>query len=273
MMSSYSTDRVSFARELQMLQAQVEVFWHQESPVLTRLGVREAVTILEVGCGPGFFSRKLLDLNASCTLTALDADELMLQAAQSCCDPPQMARVRFLHALAERIPCPDATFDIVIARMLYQHLGEPMLVTNELWRVLKPGGRLIISDIDSEWEPIVYPQIQFAAILTDLLYIQQRLTSQPPPKRHIGRFLWRLLRQQGFHDITLDIIVSHSDDIGLDPFQIFLEPTILPQLQAAESVSEQELQHLLQPLNQFLHNPDALVVAQLFLASGCKSVQ
>ena len=48
--------------------------------------------------------------------------------------------------------------------------------------------------------------------------------------RHIERQLWRMLKAAGFQDLNLELIASHSDELGMDAFLPQLDPDFLSQL-------------------------------------------
>ena len=57
-----------------------------------------------------------------------------------------------------KMDLPDNTFDFAFARFVFQHLRDPRGALSELRRVLKPGGKLVIHDIDIGLGEIVEPQ-------------------------------------------------------------------------------------------------------------------
>ena len=95
--------------------------------------VRQSSVVLDVGCGRDFPMAPLL---------------LHLGAQVHGVDPtidPQVAHqgVVVKRGLAEQIPYPDTTFDLVISRSVLEHLQYPIEAFREFNRVLKPGGRLL----------------------------------------------------------------------------------------------------------------------------------
>ncbi|MFI5781500.1 methyltransferase domain-containing protein [Nocardia sp. NPDC051570] len=64
--------------------------------------------------------------------------------------------VSFVTGSAYRLPFPDGSFDAVRCERVYQHLEEPGVATDEILRVLRPGGRVVL--IDTDWyTAIVHP--------------------------------------------------------------------------------------------------------------------
>ncbi|RVN37786.1 class I SAM-dependent methyltransferase [Sinorhizobium meliloti] len=107
------------------------------------LGARP-LKVLELACGTGEVTNVLLSLGHE--VTALDFSEAMLAVARR--KHAGNDRVRFILADAERTMEPDETYDAVVCRHLVWTLTEPEQAFAEWFRLLKPGGRLLVFDGD-----------------------------------------------------------------------------------------------------------------------------
>jgi len=97
-------------------------------------------TVLECACGTGLLSTAIAE---KCRhLTATDFAPKMLQRAKKNC--AAFDNVSFRQADILSLNFPDSTFDKVVAGNVIHLLDEPMKALNELDRVCKPGGMLII---------------------------------------------------------------------------------------------------------------------------------
>jgi ubiquinone/menaquinone biosynthesis C-methylase UbiE len=113
-----------------------------EGPVVRRaVGDPRGLSVLDMGCGTGRHALWLAEAGAS--VTAVDFSEGMLAQARL---KPGVATVRFLtHDLHQPLPFPSGTFDLVVSGLVLEHLRDLDLFFGEARRVLKPGGRAVVS--------------------------------------------------------------------------------------------------------------------------------
>jgi demethylmenaquinone methyltransferase/2-methoxy-6-polyprenyl-1,4-benzoquinol methylase len=104
------------------------------------------MNVLEVGCGPGSFAEDLIGLEVTC----LDPSSEMLKVAKKRVDAARDSRgeqpAHYIEAIAESIPCADDTFDMVFCLFSFRDFQDKKKGLSEIYRVLKPGGRLVICD-------------------------------------------------------------------------------------------------------------------------------
>ena len=102
--------------------------------------------VLEVGCGPGSFAEDI----ESVDLTCLDPSEEMLKVAKVRVNNARKSRgeepAKYVLAIAESIPLPDDTFDRVFCLFSFRDFQDKKKGLQEILRVLKPGGQLVICD-------------------------------------------------------------------------------------------------------------------------------
>lgn len=107
--------------------------------------------ILDVGCGTGTLTMeaaKQLYLKKGGKIIGLDAAAKMIRLARQ--KAKRFPQVQFDVAAAERLPYADEHFDIALSTFFFHHIDMELKVTtlNEMWRVLKNGGKAIIVDVD-----------------------------------------------------------------------------------------------------------------------------
>jgi ubiquinone/menaquinone biosynthesis C-methylase UbiE len=99
---------------------------------------------LDVACGPGAF---VLALAPRVRFAhGLDLTEKMLRQAREFQQERQTANACFLRGEAEQLPFPDAAFDLVTCQFSFHHMPRPEPALKEMFRVMKPEGRMLIID-------------------------------------------------------------------------------------------------------------------------------
>jgi SAM-dependent methyltransferase len=104
--------------------------------------------LLDVGCGPGTITLDLSERVSPGETIGVDRDPGIVAEAQSLLDSRQISGVEFRTADAYALEFDDASFDVVHAHQLLQHLTDPVAALREMRRVLRPGGVLAVRDGD-----------------------------------------------------------------------------------------------------------------------------
>lgn len=106
--------------------------------------------VLDVACGTGDMAVSLVE--RGCTVTGVDISEEMLAIARQ-----KAPMVTFMIADAEHLPFPDASFDAVTCAFGVRNFVHLEQGLNEMLRVLKPGGQLVILELATPDSPVVKP--------------------------------------------------------------------------------------------------------------------
>ncbi|MGH9435869.1 MAG: class I SAM-dependent methyltransferase [Terriglobia bacterium] len=111
------------------------------------LGVETGLA-LDAGTGPGSIPLKIAQRCPRLHLVGVDRSPAMLHIARShAAEEGLDGRVEFLLADASRLCFPDAIFDLVISNSLLHHLNDPVGAFNELARVTRPEGKVLVRDL------------------------------------------------------------------------------------------------------------------------------
>jgi len=109
--------------------------------------IHEGEAILDIGCGAGVDSIIAARLvGPSGAVTGIDLVPEMLARARENGRLAGLANVTFLESSAERLPFPDSSFDLVISNGVFSLVVDKVKALGEVFRVLKPAGRLWLAD-------------------------------------------------------------------------------------------------------------------------------
>lgn len=114
--------------------------------IVRRLQVGPADRVLEVGAGPGWFSPAVARAIPRGRLTLFDLQRDMLDMAAERLRARGIDNFELAEGDAARLPFPDAAFDTAFLVTVLAEVADRGACMRELWRVLKPGGRLSISE-------------------------------------------------------------------------------------------------------------------------------
>jgi SAM-dependent methyltransferase len=103
-------------------------------------------SLLELGCGPGFYSRRLAGIFGQLQVVGIDRSERQLRRARYLAATDRLSNCSFVRGDARALPMPDASYDALVISRLFIILPERDLVLAEMYRVLKHGGRCFIAE-------------------------------------------------------------------------------------------------------------------------------
>ncbi|MBD2385983.1 class I SAM-dependent methyltransferase [Cylindrospermum sp. FACHB-282] len=251
--------------EIERLQAQALLSWEQEARLLNWLGLQNGMSLLELGSGPGFVTGKLLSLLPNSSITSVEIDPKMHKRAKQHLGDSGLNRLTQVEASVMNMCLPEQHYDFAIARLIFQHLSNPIEAAKEVLHVLKPGGKLAIIDLDAALWGIVEPYIP------ELQTIYAKSTQAQTARKgnqFIGRQLWRILQSAGYTNLQLEAFVYHSDALGLEPFISQMNPDRLLPAVWVDCVSLEEFATAHVAYQRFLKSPDAYVLMLGLIACG-----
>jgi arsenite methyltransferase len=109
--------------------------------------VNEGETVLDIGCGSGvdtIFAAKMT--GPAGEAVGIDLIPEMLQRAKENLKSAGLDNVTFEEASADKLSFPDENFDVVMSNGVFNLVPDKAKALSEVFRVLKPGGRLMIAD-------------------------------------------------------------------------------------------------------------------------------
>jgi ubiquinone/menaquinone biosynthesis C-methylase UbiE len=126
--------------------AELPLHTQAESLDLLRDGLRPrgSERVLDAGCGPGLVARFLAPLVRE--VIGVDATPAMVDKAREIVAAEGITNARFAHGTMEQLPLADAAVDAVVTRFTFHHLLAPARALDEIRRVCRPGGRVVLCD-------------------------------------------------------------------------------------------------------------------------------
>ncbi len=119
----------------------------QNSAAYLLPSLRPGLDLLDVGSGPGTITADLAGLVAPGRVTALEASDAALALTHGELERRGVT-ARLVVGDVHDLPFPDASFDVVHAHQVLQHVSDPVLALREMRRVCRPGGVVAARDAD-----------------------------------------------------------------------------------------------------------------------------
>lgn len=113
---------------------------------LSSVDVPQGARALEIGCGAGAATRKLAVLPGVSEVTAIDPSEIFLVSARKAMS--DLPNVKFYQGDARSLAFDEGTFDLVLSHTVLCHVPDVEKAVREAFRVLVPGGQLVVFDGD-----------------------------------------------------------------------------------------------------------------------------
>jgi tRNA (cmo5U34)-methyltransferase len=177
----------------------------------------DATHVLDIGCGAGNYTLKLLERLPNVDVTLIDLSKPMLDRALQRIGAVCDGNITALQGDMRAIPLPDQHYDIIMAAAVFHHLREEAeweAVFGKCYAALKPGGSLWISDLIAHDDPTVQAIMwqRYGEYLTQLKgeayrdqvsgYIEQEDTPRPL------LYQLHLLKQVGFR--VVEVLHKHA---------------------------------------------------------------
>jgi SAM-dependent methyltransferase len=161
--------------------------------------LRPGLSLLDIGCGPGTITVDLARLVAPGPVIGLDAEAAIVAQAEQLEAASALPNLRFEVGDLFALSYDDATFDVVHAHQVLQHLGDPVAALTELRRVLRPGGVLAVRDSDYgafSWAPA-------DPVLDRWIDLYLAVTTKNGHNARIGPSLLGVAQAAGFEDVQV----------------------------------------------------------------------
>jgi ubiquinone/menaquinone biosynthesis C-methylase UbiE len=217
---------------------QLEELYRLRDAVRRRRLVRAALAaapgdrVLDVGCGPGFYCAELAEeVGLDGSIVGLDASTQMLSLAERRCEDYE--NVALHQADATTLPVADASFDAAVCVQVLEYVADVAAVLAELYRVLRPGGRVVVWDVD--WATVSWQSLEPARMKRVLRGWEHHLTHPSLP-----RTLAPALRTAGFEQVEMHAHSFASAEFDPETYGVALIPVVKSFIVGHGEVAEQE---------------------------------
>jgi arsenite methyltransferase len=204
------------------LAAEMEVIYSRPDILRRRALVHEALgaapgdRVLDAGCGPGFYVAETLErVGAEGSVVGVDASEPMLALAAKRC--AGHANVAFEQGDVTKLPVRDADFDRALSVQVLEYVDDIPAALAELLRVLRPGGRVLIWDVD--WATVSWHSEDPARMERFLAAWDEHLADPSLPQTLSAR-----MRAAGFEDIEMTGHAFVTDNLTEETYAGALVP-------------------------------------------------
>lgn len=183
--------------ETERLRSQVTLGWSLERKKLEQLGLDNELVFLDLGCGPGAFSELVGDAFPKWKVVGVDNNCDLLPKSST------YANVTFISSeKGGVIPLSSMSVDVVYCRFLFQHLIDRARVLAEISRVLRPGGLVMVVDVDDRGVIFSPEQEWIRNIYIGVESVQESLNGD----RFVGAALPQIFTSAGFEPIAFEVI-------------------------------------------------------------------
>ena len=195
----------------------------QRDATVEALRPRPGEWILDVGSGPGLLARQIADRVApDGSVIGLDVSADMLKLAQSRRNDATSGQcVIFQEGDAASLPFADATFDAAVSTQVYEYVSGLTEALNELYRVLRRGGRVVI--VDTDWDSAIW-HVDDCSLMTRVMDTWKTRFADP----HLPRTLRRRLRDAGFVNHRTDSLTILNTEYTDTAYSVRHLPIMVP---------------------------------------------
>ncbi len=269
---SYNVGNIGKVREVEInrLKGQVELFWEKEFKHYLEFGLKDGMTILEIGSGPGFLTEKLLEALPNCFIYGIEVDPGLVEYSNKYLQENGCERFKIYQGSVTDLGDIAMNCDFAITRLVVEHLPDPLKAIKEIYRSIKTGGKAVFIDNDFEMHLMTYPAVPALRDLYDA-YCTARCNEGGNPK--LGRELPILLKKAGFINVDFEALCIHSAVIGKESFLKSEGIGIPAKLVEEGYLKSKTLAEVSIGWSRIIKADDSAILRQLYLAVGEKGVK
>jgi len=230
--------------------------------------LKPGMKLLDCGCGPGTITVGLAEAVTPGSVVGVDLEPTQVALAERTVAERGIKNARFEAASVYKLPFPDCSFDVVFSHALFEHLTEPLVVLQEIRRVLRPGGLIALSSPDWSGNLMAPRDPETERAIEVLMAIQKRNGGNP----YVGREFGRLLQEAEFSRISLAAMYDSYEDVPLAAELLAerIEDGVGKQVVASSDLDRAEVGELCRSLRRWAKHPTVLFAQAFVEAIGYK---
>jgi ubiquinone/menaquinone biosynthesis C-methylase UbiE len=222
--------------------------------LLNQTGIRRGMDCLEVGCGSGDLAFDLARIvGAGGRVVATDIDEVKLELARREAEQQQLTNLEF--RLADIIDNESEQFDFAHARFVLTHLQNPQKALEKMRRTIRPGGILVVQDIDFRGH-FCHPE---CAAFSRYIELYTQTASRRGADPNIGPRLPGLLTKAGLEAVQMNVVQSAAMSGEVKLMAPLTMENIADAVLAEGLAVRVELDRIVDELYEFARDPETVV--------------
>lgn len=214
---------------------------------LESAGISGATRAADIGCGTGTVARWMAErMGGSGRVDAIDIAPDQLDVARSTPAAPGAAAIHYAVGSAYEPPLQDGAFDLVFCRLVLCHLKEPDKAVARMAKLLRPGGRVVLVDMDlqdiftmppCEYYPTFVNEgvtplqgamgvdysvgLRLHGLMMDAGLVTQSITADQPifrdgPEKHLWEKTWTVALQRAVSSGVMTLERGHELIAGME---------------------------------------------------------
>lgn len=227
--------------------------WPTTKELLRRAGLRKGMHCLDLGCGSGAVTLQLARwVGSEGKAVGIDADEQSIEIARIAAF--RSRKLPTFRAVRAEDLDEDSSFDFVFSRFLLSHVADPKNVLARMVRAAKPGGTIVVEDVEFSGLVCYPPCPAFDFYVEQYKQVGQRNGGDPM----IGPRLLGLLRAAGLSNVQLNVVVptfTEGEEKTMAPLTL---EHIREALVEAGLATNAQIDRMVAELNDFVSDPHTI---------------
>lgn len=191
--------------------------------IIETINPKSNTCLLELGCGPGTFTRKFASIQSESSVTGLDYDSNFIEFCVSEAEKLNLTNVNYQQGDALKTPFENDSFDICTSHTVIEHLPNKEFL-EEQFRILKPGGTIAVLNVKADKSIRSIKSLEPSSREEELMKKIGSVLEELQDSNKVAQYsanpqeIMETMEQVGFKDLQIDAIpyVTCIDDARND---------------------------------------------------------